>query len=52
MNFIKNVFTEFIEVYPNSKLYWQSNRIYLDCILTLQFNWIELWTQKNLKSLT
>jgi len=28
MNFIKHVSTEFIEVYPTSKLYWQSNMIY------------------------
>jgi len=38
MNFIKVVSTEFIEVYPTSKLYWQSNMIYLHCISTLQLN--------------
>jgi len=38
MNFIKLVLTEFIEVYPISKLYWQSSRIYLHCISTLQLN--------------
>jgi len=50
MNFIKLVLTEFIEVYPTSKLYWQSNRIYLHCILTLQLNEM-LWTQKQTWSL-
>jgi len=38
MNFIKLVLTEFIEVYPTTKLYWQSNRIYHHCISTLQLN--------------
>jgi len=38
MNFIKHVFTEFIEVYSTSKLYWQSSRIYIHCISTLQLN--------------
>jgi len=38
MNFIKLVLTEFIKVYPTSKFYWQSNRIYLHCISTLQLN--------------
>jgi len=45
MNFIKHVLIEFIEVYPTSKLYWQSNKICLHCIPTLQFN-AKLWTQK------
>jgi len=35
MNFIKLVLTEFIEVYLTSKLYWQSNGIFLHCIPTL-----------------
>ena len=38
MTFIKHVLTEFVEVYSTSKLYWQSNRIYIHCISTLQLN--------------
>jgi len=37
MNFIKHVSTDFIELYPTSKLHWQSNKIYP----SLQhFNWM------------
>jgi len=28
MNFIKHVLTEFMDVYPTFKLYWQSNKMY------------------------
>jgi len=51
MNFIKHVLTKFIQVYPTSKLHWQSdNRIYLHCIPTLQLNEM-LWTQQETWSL-
>jgi len=38
INFVKLVLTAFIEVYLTSTIYWQSNRIYLHCIPTLQMN--------------
>jgi len=43
MNFIKHVLTEFIAVYPTSKLYWPSNKIYPPF---QHFNWMRCFELK------
>jgi len=51
MNFNKHVLTEFIEVYPSYKLYWQTNKIYPSLHSNTSIEWDAKNSKRNLKSL-
>jgi len=51
MNFNKHVLTEFIEVYPTYKLYWQTDKIYPSLHSNTSIEWDAKNSKRNLKSL-